>query len=356
MIRVDLIILLTVSISLSAYGWDDEYNDPELMGIAPSLLKPPVVDTYDYYNRGIQEFQSENYTLSLQHFLEAYRLDPKMHRSLFWIGRALEELGRHQEAAFYYQEMIRAKSESVEDVNKSPLPYLPEEGHASDRIHELEVKESRAEELFDEGNMLLKEGQWRDAAARFGLAAQLVPFKHQYHEARGKALYDAGLYEMASISLKQALNIQPENLETLTVLASIYEKTLNTKALQEVYRQILTINPDDGEVTNRWYELDRENNKTPGKFSIVRRDGDSVYIDGGLNNGLRMGMEFKARFVVFKQGEQLEALSIPAPLGRMEEHKVGEILLTRLGEDMAVGRIVREYAEGISAGDSIRFK
>lgn len=161
-----------------------------------------------------------------RHFEEAFREVKKELEALFAkIKEAYDHLSNDTKRAEYNASLSRPKETS------QPKP--------------LGIAE-QAEHCFNQGKEAYTAGAFKQAADLFEAAARLIPDNHRYFGYLGKTLlHFPERLRRAEMAFREAVTLQPDEIEYYTELARLYEQRgMLRRALKE-YEEALKRNPEN---------------------------------------------------------------------------------------------------------------
>jgi tetratricopeptide (TPR) repeat protein len=167
---------------------------------------------------------------------------------------ALEQQGKIQEAEVRWRAVLKAHPENPESMAHIGLLEARQE-HYKEAVlfyrRALAINPNVPGLRLNLALALFKSGQLKEAIPEFEIIRKNTPANSPEQQRAtiliGMAYYGLADYVKASPYLKQAADDQPNNLQLLLALEHSYLWSNQSKYVLDVYRRILTLNPDSAE-------------------------------------------------------------------------------------------------------------
>lgn len=309
-------------------------------------LAPPCAAA-DAYLEAFRAYKDGDLDGSVDGFRRAIVENPENFMAYWWLANV------------YLEQRLYGRARNIvaiADKVKLDPPKLPEEVFDDRKrlvtnTREAERRRERGEALHRAGRSAAADGKWAAAAERFREAAGMEPLEPRHYAALGDALADLGRPADACDAYLRATLLSPADGRTLRKLADCEEKLGRPDDALRSLRALRRLGPD-AEVDRRIRALSASRLARPA-HRVVKRRGDSVYLDIGYAHGLSYGDELRTRVrIVRRDAEQaVNDLDSGAPLGAEEPRVVGEATVVRIDEEWCEARVASEWNEGIRVGD-----
>ena len=181
----------------------------------------------------------------------------------FYLGTALMEQHRYEDAVGYFKAALRLKRDASDSAYALAVSYRElgiMEGYEESLVYTLQFDPNMPEANYDYGVLLLSKNDLASAAEHFRRSAdaapdvdkpqieltKLGPFKDRLAEAKAlKTSNPAKALAQARI----AFAINPNSIEALTLVAELYEAQKQLDKSAEAYRMLLVIDPGNATAT-----------------------------------------------------------------------------------------------------------
>ncbi len=182
------------------------------LGFSDPVAASPQSD--ELVRQGVAELKKQNFDEALGRFQAANTADPKDPEAAFFMGVALNRLGRHQAALFVLE---RAK----------------------------EIGSTNPELGFETGWALVAVGRFKEAAAQLEAFEKARPGRGQTSEFLGRAYFGLGELDKAEAKLKEAMERDPKLKPTvLFYLAAVEAGRKNLEAARKNLQALLQEAPE----------------------------------------------------------------------------------------------------------------
>jgi len=196
---------------------------------------------------------------------EACKLNKDDHKFLILCGDIFAELDDLEQALVYYKMAKKAKKRDMEVVLRLGRT-LCELGQTEEGmeylIDAIEDYDENIEPLLELAYVHLKDLNFKEARKNINKAKELDDSDVRVYLAFGDMYYKNGIYQLAIDNYKQALLIDPDNLEVRKNLASSYywsanRETVNQDLANELFKQSLkewnTLTQKDSTNADGWF-------------------------------------------------------------------------------------------------------
>ncbi len=232
---------------------NDQYV-PAISGLGFLALTEQDWKTGETYYRRIITLIKDDLPLGGEDTLET---------AYYYLGTALYEQGKYEEAAQYFKEALRLKRDSSDVHYALAVAYRAlgaDKAYRNSLEDALLFDPAMPEANFDLGEILLEEGDEAGAAERFRTAADSAPTVDKPVLALEKlGDSDARLAEAKSLmasDVEKALTeariaaaIDPNNVEARLLVAQGFEQTDDKENAEESYRRVLLLDPENETAT-----------------------------------------------------------------------------------------------------------
>ncbi|HNY12292.1 MAG TPA: tetratricopeptide repeat protein [Candidatus Wallbacteria bacterium] len=292
---------------------------------AALLLKMSIVDNPDNF--------------MAYYYLSNIYLEKKMYREAEDIINAASKF-----------KMTPAESEKLS--NEEGMPQV---------IAESEILKYKtfAQRNYKDAIKLLTDGKWEEAIKLLDNAIALQPFNDSYMVKLGEIYYDINDVNKAADFFEKTLLLNPANTTALKKLADICFAGGKTEQAKQYYSDLynLTGNPSYLSKMDKCHVVDKKKSALD-KFTVIKRRGNSIFIDAGYKNGFKIGDELRTRMLAYRpyKNPEIKDIRTSKVLGFEKPLMVGEMLLTRIDDEYAEALVTSEQNGGICLGDEIRIK
>ncbi len=180
--------------------------------------------------------------------------------------------------------------------------------------------------------------------------------KGSFHTKYGVRLAKTGMWDAAIGEWQKALEKDPKNAWAHNNLGIAYEKRGEVAKARREYQKANKLNPKEKEYKKSLVDLKKAHDKARGEYlatgslkMVIRRKGDTVYIDLGKKHDVGVGEVFIVyREVAIKHPVTDEVIGT-------EEEKIGKIKVNKVSEKMSIAQIIKEDPEDkIKVKDKVR--
>lgn len=207
--------------------------------------------------RGYSYFLEHNFDSALKDFHQAYRLDPVRPQTHYFMALILSELGRTKEAIAFFEKALESDFEFSQELEWRLATLLAKEEHfdqAVELYRHLVTNQTDPEQVSSVFYTLIQKAKRADVAIE--IAERLIISNAQnpfYLNMYGWALFSNEEFSKAEEILETALDIQPENPQTLLNLGVLAELKGDYKEAKEWYKKSHTLGkgqPDFAAIVN----------------------------------------------------------------------------------------------------------
>lgn len=207
--------------------------------------------------RGYSFFIENRFELALQDFHQAYRLDPARPQTHYFLALVLSELGRTGEAIAFFEKSLESDFEFSEELEWKLTDLLVQDQKydAALKLYERLIDENTQPDRVARAiNTIINRAKRPDVAVH--ITEPLIRTKAQnpfYLNMYGWSLLSDKKLDQAKGVLETALEIQPENAQTLLNLGMVFELKSDYKKARDYYLKSYQIgkeNPDFVSIAN----------------------------------------------------------------------------------------------------------
>ena len=223
---------------------------PALAGIGFVALQQKEWKTGEGYYRRVVDQLAGTENASKNRTLET---------AYFYLGTALMEQKKYEDAVGYFKEALRIRRDASDTHYALAVTYknLGSEGKYRDELEAaVAFDPSMPEANYDLALLLIKDGETGRASELLRTSIdnapgvdkpqvaldKLGPFSERMKAAQALAASDA---KKALEEARVAVALEPENVDALRLLASLWEKSGDIETARGVYQRILAIEPKD---------------------------------------------------------------------------------------------------------------
>jgi len=275
--------------------------------------------------------------------------------------------------AYYYlaniyleKKMYREAEDIINAASKFKMTQQQSEKLAAEEGMPLAVAESEilkfktlAQRNYKDAIKLLTDGKWEEAIKLLDNASALQPFNDSYMVKLGEIYYDLNDSGKAADFFEKTLLLNPSNKTALKKLAAIYFDDGKIEKAKQLYSDLynLTGNASYLAKMDKCHIVDKKK-IILDRFTVIKRRGNSVFVDAGYKSGFKIGDELKTRMLAYRpyKNAEIKDMRTSRVLGYEKPLMVGEMLLTRIDDEYAEALITAEQNGGINLGDEIRIK
>lgn len=305
------------------------------------------------YEDGYRQYRAGRFTEAMKCFQEAIKREPNLMKAHYWLGKLYREMGRLREADFHWEEVLRLQRLVLD--RREALSVQTNEYPALSQLKQTRKRQEEAEESFQSGKHLLKEGHWEGAVAGIKKAVELYPANPDYQKLLARLLWDrndtqgsAKAYiDMLDLHRDLDRDLIDEATERL-VKAGWHKEA--ARILQESARRF----PGDTELQNRLATIgDRGDAKPVSAGTVIDRSRGQVILDIGLESGLTLADEYTLKLHSFRPGESIIDPKTGRVIGRRPDTVTSDLLVTKVFARSCWALIRQEHGRGVKAGDLI---
>jgi len=306
-----------------------------------------------YFTEAYQSYKDKDFEKAIDLFKMAIVDNPDNFMAYFYLSNIYLEKKMYEEAESLMNvaSHLKTTSSEIESVMAS----------SGGNINENEIIKYRQSARFNykEALKLLSEGEWHEAIKLLQAAASLEPGNEQYNVKIGEIFYDMKNNAKAMSYFKKSLLINPGNVTALKKLARMYYDERDYDNSCEYYTELYKITSD-----KKYLSLMHEcsaNKKTGSKmqeYVVLKRRGGNVFVNMGYNAGLAIGDQINKRLLVYRarKSSEIKDPRTTKVIGYERPVIVGELLVTRIENDMCEALVSSEQNGGITIGDEVRWK
>jgi tetratricopeptide (TPR) repeat protein len=192
------------------------------------------LDAFENYIRGLIAADDASH---IHFFTESDRLDPSDHRAAFALGKFYFDQKNYSDSAKWLAKIEATETNYNEALFLQAVDefFLGKEP-AAEKDFETVAKTLPLDEVLNNlGVLEARRGLYANALAHFDKAVQGDPSDADFNFNRGLALWYEGRFSDAAESLKAAIQSNPGDVETHTLLAMVYAKLGDDAAEQREY-------------------------------------------------------------------------------------------------------------------------
>lgn len=315
-----------------------------LLAPAPAAGADP-----DAYLDAFRAYKEKDFDGAIEQFKRAIVENPENFMAYWWL------------ANIYMEKRLYGKAKnivSIADRIKLAPPDLPPEVLDDRRRllgteRDYAARKARADEVWRQARKTLFDGKWGEGADLLRKAIEANPLEPKYYEALGDALRDQGETADACDAYLKASLLKPGDPRILKKMAAGEEKLDRKDERLETLRALYKVEPTPA-LAGQIRDGATARLATEG-FRVLKRRGDTVYLNVGLRDGLTWGDEFKTklRVVHMDRDALVNDLETGAPIALEDGMPVGDVTVVRFGETWSEARIVTEWNAGIRVGDEL---
>ena len=201
---------------LKNYGIDEEKLFPDFYGFANINAHHKPYDNIDYFAKGIDAIQNQNYSKAIEYFNKAIAVNPKHAEAYHNRGVAKGRLGEHSEAIKDFNQTIKINPKLAEAYNnrgkaKGELKKYPEA--IEDFNKALEINPNYDGIYYNRGLAQYSLGNYTEAIEDFNQALIINPDFSEAYNNRGAAKANLGKHTEAVEDFNKALANNPNNAQ-----------------------------------------------------------------------------------------------------------------------------------------------
>ncbi len=307
-----------------------------------------------YFTEAYQRYKEKDFDAAIDLFKMAVVDNPDNFMAYFYLANIYLERKMYDEA----ESIMNVASHIKLNPSDAEKAFAESGGPVMNETEIIRFKQS-ARFNYKEALKLLGEGQWHEAVKLLQNAANMEPDNETYIVKIGEVFHDMQNISKARSYFQKALLINPDNQTALKKLAKI---CLNNKEYNEAngyYENLYRLTGENKYLAlmNECSEKDKRGERE--SLSVVlKRRGGNVFVNMGYNQGLKMGDTITKRLLVYRSRKNSE---IKDPrntkvIGYERPVIVGELLVTRIENDLCEALVSNEINGGIMIGDEVRWK
>jgi len=287
-------------------------------GVIHAKNEPELIWEIKNNNEKLQVAKSYIKSMRLKQAIELLNQiikdEPESREAHYLKGIALYFLGYSELAE---NELDKSIEENIELYISDLVEKKPAAG-----IKNILDRQKQAEKFYDYAEELIMEGKFEEASVWLRKAYAMNPSSWEVLKRLGDIYTDLGKYNLAFVSYKKAMSLSSHDSSIANRISFVLTK-LGKFSLARRYANI-----SKGKFFNSV--------NTRQFARVIEREGDIIKISVGLDNGLHQGDEFKRRFKVVRN-----------------KNEIGEVMVTQLYPKAGKAIILKERGEGIKLGDLV---
>lgn len=306
-----------------------------------------------YFTEAYQRYKEKDLDAAVELFKMAIVDNPDNFMAYFYLANIYLERRMFDEAESIMNVASHIKL-NPSDAEKA----FAESGAVMNETELIRYKQS-ARFNYKEALKLLAGGEWHEAVKLLQNAYNMEPDNETYVVKIGEVFSDMQNPGKARSYFKKALAINPDNQTALKKLAKMYHAGREFAEAGECYERLYKLSGDKKYLSLMSECSDQQKSGDREEISVVlKRRGGSVFVDMGYNQGLKMGDTITKRLLVYRSRKNSEIKDPRSAkvLGYERPVIVGELLVTRIENDMCETLVSSEINGGIMIGDEVRWK
>lgn len=305
------------------------------------------------YEAGYRHYRAGRFTEAAKCFQESLKREPNLIKAHYWLGKLYREMGKLREADFHWEEVLRLQRLIKE--RREALSLQTNEYPALSQLKLTRKRQEEAEEAFQSGKHLLKEGHWEGAVAGIKKAVELYPANPDYQKMLARLLWDRNDFQGSAKAYIDMLDLHRELDRDLVNEAT--ERLVKAgwhKEAVRILREAAKRFPGDTELESRLAMVsDRGDAKPVSAGTVVDRSRGQVILDIGLESGLTLADEYTLKLHSFRSGEAITDPKTGRIIGRRPDTVTADLLVTKVFARSCWALIRQEHGSGVKAGDLI---
>jgi len=307
-----------------------------------------------YFTEAYQRYKEKDFDAAIELFKMAVVDNPDNFMAYFYLANIYLERKMYDEA----ESIMNVASHIKLNPSDAEKAFAESGGPVMNETEIIRFKQS-ARFNYKEALKLLGDGQWHEAIKLLQNAANMEPDNETYIVKIGEVFYDMQNISKARSYFQKALLINPDNQTALKKLAKICFGNKEYGEANEYYESLYRLTGENKYLVsmNECSEKDKRGERE--SISVVlKRRGGNVFVNMGYNHGLKMGDTITKRLLVYRSRKNSE---IKDPrntkvIGYERPVIVGELLVTRIENDLCEALVSNEVNGGIMIGDEVRWK
>lgn len=306
-----------------------------------------------YFTEAYQRYKEKDLDAAVELFKMAIVDNPDNFMAYFYLSSIYLEQKKFEEA-----ESIMSVASHIKLNPSDAEKAFSEAGTVMNETEIIRYKQS-ARYNYKEALKLLADGEWHEAVKLLQNACNMEPDNEAYLVKIGEVFFDMRNRSKARSYFKKALAINPDNVTALKKLARLYHDDREFGQAVEYYERLYKLSADKKYLSliGECGEKDRKGVRE--EISVVlKRRGTSVFVNMGYNHGLQMGDTITKRLLVYRsrRNSEIKDPRSSKVVGYERPVLVGELLVTRIENDLCEALVSSEMNGGIMIGDEVRWK
>lgn len=305
------------------------------------------------YEEGYRHYRAGRFNDAMRCFQEALKREPNLMKAHYWLGKLYREMGRLREADFHWEEVLRLQKLVRE--RREALSIQTNEYPALSQLKQTRRRQEEAEESFQEGKHLLKEGHWEGAVACIKKAVELYPANPEYQKLLARLLWDRNDHQGSAKAYIDMLDLHRDiDRDLVDEATGRLVKAGWHKEAVRILREATGRFSGDTILQQRLSALaDRGDAKPVSSGTVIDRSRGLVILDIGLESGLTLADEYTLKLRSFRPGEAITAPKTGRVIGRHPDTVTADLLVTKVFARSCWALIRQDHERGVKAGDLI---
>ncbi|HOT28233.1 MAG TPA: tetratricopeptide repeat protein [Candidatus Ozemobacteraceae bacterium] len=305
------------------------------------------------YENGYRHYRAGRFSDAMRCFQEALKREPNLLKAHYWLGKVYREMGRLREADFHWEEVLRLQKLVRE--RREALSVQTNEYPALSQLKQTRKREEEAEESFQEGKHLLKEGHWEGAVACIKKAVGLYPANPDYQKLLARLLWDRNDRQASAKTYVDMLDLHRDTDRDLVEEAT--DRLVKAgwhKEAARILREATRRFSGDAVFQQRLSSIeDRGDAKPVSSGTVIDRSRGLAILDIGLESGLTLADEYTLKLRSFRPGESITDPKTGRVIGRHPDTVTADLLVTKVFARSCWALIRQDHGRGVKAGDLI---
>lgn len=305
------------------------------------------------YEDGYRHYRAGRFDDAMRCFQEALRREPNLMKAHYWLGKLYREMGRLREADYHWEEVLRLQK-LVRD-RREALAVQTNEYPALSQLKQTRKRQEEAEETFQEGKHLLKEGHWEGAVACIKKAVGLYPANPDYQKLLARLLWDRNDRQASAKTYIDLLDLHRDiDRELIDEATDRLVKAGWHKEAARILREATRRHSDDAMLQQRLSTIEDPGDAKPiSSGAVIDRSRGLVILDIGLESGLTLADEYTLKLHSFRPGESILDPKTGRVIGRHPDTVTADLLVTKVFARSCWALIRQDHGSGVKAGDLI---
>lgn len=304
--------------------------------------------------KGYKNYKEKNFDEAIKYFKMAIAENPQNFLAYFYLSNIYLEKRMYNEA----NEIIEASNRIK--MSTADRDALTREGMVEiTEPDSLKYKEAALAD-YKKALRMAGNGNWLLAIQSLKNAITLDPANELYYVKLGELYSDSQNIDKALDCFDKTLAINPDNQKALKHLAKFYSSKKQDDKANEYYSRLYQLTGDKS-----YLKKINQNNKSnaitaqnESSFSVIKRRGNTVFVNSGYENGLKIGDQIKKHLLVYKAkaNSELRDPRTSKIIGYEKPILVGELMVTQIENKYCESIITSEINGGINVGDDVKWK